>query len=99
MVNDQINDNEMYQELKEEIDNQIVEISKQIAKLSQSTYNWVEQSSNLLKLANKAQKLFLKGTKEQKYQLLNSVSSNRTLMRRKVHYTYKNWLIKPKNCS
>jgi len=89
MVNDQIDDEEMYGELREEIDNQIAEIGEQIAKLSQSTYDWVEQSSNLLKLANRAKKLFLEGNREEKRRLLESVSSNRVLKARKVHYSYK----------
>jgi len=89
MVNDQIEDKEMYKELKQEIDNKIIEISEQISKLSQSTYDWLQQSSNLLKLANRAKKLFLEGNQEQKRQLLNSVSSNLVLRGRKVHYTYK----------
>lgn len=89
MVNDQIEDKEMYKELKRDIDNKIIEISEQISKLSQNTYDWLEQSSNLLKLANSAKKLFLEGTKAQKRQLLNSVSSNRTLMDKKVRFSLK----------
>ena len=88
MVNDQINDEEMYNELKGEIDNQIIEIGEQVTKLSQSTFDWVEQSSNLLKLASRAKKLFLEGNREAKFQLLDSVSSNRTLTARKVHFNY-----------
>jgi hypothetical protein len=89
MVNDQIDDDQMYQELRQEIDNQISEIGEQIAQLTQSTHDWVEQSSNLLELASEAKKLFLAGKKEEKYKLLESVSSNRTLKARKVHYSYK----------
>lgn len=72
MIDDQINDREMYNELREEIDDQIVQIGEQMAKLSQSTYDWLEQSSNLLELARQAKKLFLAGSIEAKHRLLET---------------------------
>jgi len=89
MVNDQIDDQEMYNELKSDIEEKIIEISEQMSNLSQNTYDWLEQSSNLLKLANKAKKLFLQGNREEKRELLKSVSSNHVLKDGKGHYTYK----------
>jgi len=89
MVDDQIDDREMYQELKGEIDSQIVQVERKIARLSQSTHDWLEQSSNLLEMARQAKKLFLKVNRHGKRELLESVSSNRTLEDRKVHFNYK----------
>ena len=89
MINDQIDDQQMYQELREEIDRQIAQIGVQIARLSQSSHDWLEQSSNLLKLAKYAKKLFSEGVKEEKYKLLESVSSNRILRDKKVSFLYK----------
>jgi len=57
--------------------------------LSQSSHDWLEQSSNLLELAKHAKKLFLEGAKEEKYKLLESVSSNRILTDKKVRFEYK----------
>ncbi len=89
MINDDIDDREMYNELKEEIDTQIDRIEQKIAQLRQSTHDWLEQSSNLLELSRIAKKLFLSGNVAGKRKLLDSVSSNRTLKGRKVHYSYK----------
>ncbi len=88
MLNDDIDDREMYNELKEEIDVQIDRMEQKIAQLRQSTHDWLEQSSNLLELSRIAKKLFLGGDVAGKRKLLDSVSSNRTLNARKVHYSY-----------
>lgn len=89
MINDEILDPEMYQELRAEIEDQMVQIGMRIAQLTKKTHDWLEESSNLLKLAKQAKKLFLVGNREEKHKLLESVSSNRILKDRKVHFNYK----------
>lgn len=89
MINDQIEDRQMYQEIKAEIESQIAQAGMKMARLSQSTHDWLEQSSNLLEMAMQAKKMFLKVNREAKRQLLESVSSNRALEDRKVHCSYK----------
>ena len=88
MVYDEVDDGEMYHELKEEIDDQIAQIETKIGRLRQSTHDWLEQSSNLLELSRVAKKLFLDGNIAEKRRLLDSASSNRTLKYRKVRYSY-----------
>jgi len=89
MINDRIDDREMYDELREEIDSQIADIGRQMARLSQSTHDWLEQSWNLLELSRQAKKLFFEANIEGKRKLLESVSSDRVLKDRKVHFNYK----------
>ncbi len=64
-------------------------IKAQIDLLSDNSYSWLEQSSNVLKLINKAPELFLAGTQEQKVQLINFVASNLVLSDKKVVFEYK----------
>lgn len=83
-----VEDREMALELRDGISKRIKVIQGQIEALSDSSYSWLEQSSNLLKLANKATELFSAANAEQKRQLLDFVSSNRVLKDRKVTYEY-----------
>jgi hypothetical protein len=79
MVNGQIDDPEMFKIFKTDVENQITEIEREMIKLSQGTYDWLEESSNLIKLCRYSKKLFLGASKEEKLQLLDFVSSNRVL--------------------
>lgn len=81
-------DREIALELKESVVVRIKAIQGQIEALGDSSYSWLEQSSNLLKLSNKATELFSVGNAEQKEQLLNFVSSNRVLKDKKVTFAY-----------
>lgn len=83
-----VDDREIAFELKESITKRIKAISAQIEGLSDNSYNWLEQSSNLLKLSKKATELFSIATAEQKLQLLDFVSSNRVLRDKKLTYNY-----------
>ena len=95
------NDSEgMAQELRTSIENQIKVIQDKITILSDSTYNWLEKSSNLLKLASEAPELFKKGNHEQKTQLLSFVSSNLVIRDKELVYSYNepfNSAVKTKN--
>ncbi len=75
-------------ELRDGTGKRISLIQSQITALADHTHDWLEQSSNLLKLANQAKELFLEATSEQKKQLLDFVSSNRVLTDRKLGYVY-----------
>lgn len=75
-------------ELKRNIESKIAAIRDQIEALADSTYNWLEQSSNLLKLANEATHLFSVANSEQKRQLLDFVSSNRKIVGERLTFTY-----------
>lgn len=81
-------DREIVLELKNDIAKRIQVIQGQIDALSDTSYSWLEQSSNLLKLANRATELFSAANAEQKRQLLDFVSSNRVLRDKKVVYEY-----------
>lgn len=89
MINDQMDDQDMYNDLREDIDNQMVEIGMQIANLTQGTHDWLEQSSNLLRVARHVKQLFLEGTNEQKQKVVETVSSNRILKDGKLGFIYK----------
>ena len=80
---------EMAKELKNEITNKISSIQSKISSSADSSYSWLEQSSNLLNLVNEAGELFKQANSEQKHQLLNFVSSNLVLKDKKLSYTYK----------
>lgn len=81
-------DREMAFELKQTMTTRINAIKAQIDTLSDNSYSWLEQSSNVLKLVNKAPELFLAGSPEQKVQLVNFVASNLVLSEGKVLYEY-----------
>lgn len=81
-------DREMALELRESIATRIKAIQGQIEALGDSSYSWLEQASNLVKLSKKATELFSLGNAEQKGQLLNFVSSNRVLKDKKVTFAY-----------
>jgi 6-phosphogluconolactonase/glucosamine-6-phosphate isomerase/deaminase len=75
-------------DLKIEIENKTTYIQEQINNLSDSTYDWLQQSSNLLKLVNQAKELFKAANGEQKQQMLNFVASNCILKDKKVSFMY-----------
>ncbi len=79
-------DREIVFELKNDVEARIKAIQDQISSLADNSYDWLEQSSNLLKLANQAKELFLAATPEQKRELLDFVSSNRVLTGKKLGY-------------
>lgn len=81
-------DREMAFELKQSMTLRINAIKAQIDLLSDNSYSWLEQSSNVLKLINKAPELFMTGSQEQKTQLVNFVASNLFLSDKKVLYEY-----------
>jgi len=87
-VSGEIEDEEMYKETKQDIENEIIQIQQRVGQLSESTYNWLQESSNLIKLCKQAKSSFLKANREEKLALLNYVSSNRVLLNRKVQFSY-----------
>ncbi|MCH7492946.1 recombinase family protein [Patescibacteria group bacterium] len=87
-ISGEIEDEEMYRETKQDIENEIIQIQQRVGQLSESTYKWLEESSNLIKLCKQAKSSFLKADREEKLALLNYVSSNRVLLNRKVHFSY-----------
>lgn len=89
MVAGEINDKDTYIEVKNDIQNEIIELQNQLGKIGQSSVDWFEQSSNLIYLAKNAGKLFLEGTKEEKQTLINCVSSNLFLKNRNVEFSLK----------
>lgn len=84
---------EMATELRSDLDHKISTIHEKIDTLAGSSYSWLEQSSNPLKLVSEAKELFSLANKDQKAQLINFVSSNPVLRDKKVLYDY----IKPFN--
>lgn len=89
MATGEIDDKDTYQEVKNDIQNEILGLEGQLNKMNQSTENWLEQSSNLIYLAKHAGELFLEGTKEEKQTLINCVSSNLFLKDRNVEFSLK----------
>ncbi len=75
-------------ELKQDIEGSITKIKGQIDQLSNNTYNWIEQSSNLLNIAKQAKDLFKEANIDQKRQLLDFVSSNRVIADGKLSFIY-----------
>ena len=78
---------EDFKEMMTDIKKEIKETEKIIKRSSDSTYDWLEKSSNLLETLKEAPKLFLEGTIEKKLQLLQFVSSNHYILDKKLDYT------------
>ncbi len=89
MVGGQVDDEEMYEELKGEIQAEVSEIETQLSRLAAHTINWLEESSNLINLCRQADSLFLQGNVEQKQTLVNSVASNLYLKDGNIGWDYK----------
>ena len=89
LVNDQIKDEAMVEELKKDIDAEITQAEERLESITKHTKDYLEQTSNLLYLAQNAKQLFLEGTREQKHVLLNSVASNLFLKDKKVYFSLK----------
>lgn len=81
-------DEEMFSELREEVEERISLLEEKLRNLKHKSLDWLEKSSNLLKLANQAKNLFETATREQKLELLNYVSSNRVLRGKEVVFEY-----------
>lgn len=89
MISGEIEDKEMYTELKNDIEGELYTIQEKLDNIKQHSTNWLEQSSNLLYLAQHAQELFLEGTKEEKQTLINCVASNLFLRDKNVEFELK----------
>lgn len=74
--------------LRLEKEGAIKSIKSQIDRLNDNAYDWLDKSSNILKLAVEAPNLFHKATLEEKRQLLDLVSSNRILRDQILLYDY-----------
>jgi len=75
--------------VRQDIQDEIAGIEEKIRDLSRHTIDWLEEASNLVKLCRQADKMFFKGTAEQKQALINSVASNLFLKDGNVGFTYK----------
>lgn len=82
-------DDPMLKEFESELGQKIADTENELLKIATSTKNWLEESSNLLKLCQQATKLFKAATHEEKQQLLEFVSSNLVLDHKKVLVDYK----------
>ncbi|MFC1700376.1 recombinase family protein [Patescibacteria group bacterium] len=89
MVNDKMADT-MFEELKKDVEEEITSVEKKLKDIASHSKNWLDQSSELIKLCHTAHKLFLSGNIDQKKALLRSVSSELYLKDGKVDVTYKN---------
>jgi len=89
MATGMLDDKKVYLEVKNDISTDILEIEEKLKNISLHTENWMEQSSNLITIAQNADKLFLQGTKEEKHILINCVASNLFLKDKKVYYKLK----------
>jgi site-specific DNA recombinase len=89
MVSGNSDDERAYLEVKNDIQNEISDLTSGLDNIGQHSIDWIEQSSNLLYLAQHAQGLFLEGTKEEKQTLINCVSSNLFLKDKKIQYSLK----------
>lgn len=89
VVNEEIRDEAMAEELKQDIETEIAQAEEKLGCITQHTKDYLEQTSNLLYLAQNARQLFLEGTREQKHILLNSVTSNLFLKDKKVSFSLK----------
>ena len=88
-INEEIKDEAMAEELKQDIEGEIAQAEEKLGSITQHTRDYLEQTSNLLHLAQNARQLFLEGTREQKNILLNSVASNLFLKDKKVSFSLK----------
>ncbi len=76
----------------EKLDEIIVEqeeVQEKLLHHHQANNVWYEQCSNFLELATRADSLLLRGEKEDKRKIINSVCSNLILKDGKLRYTYK----------
>ena len=89
VVNEEIKGEAMAEELKQDIEGEIAQAEEKLGSITQHTRDYLEQTSNLLHLAQNARQLFLEGTREQKNILLNSVASNLFLKDKKVSFSLK----------
>lgn len=89
LVNDQIKDEAMVEELKKDIEAEIVQLEEKLGNITKHSRDYLEQTSNLLYLAQNARQLFLEGTREQKHMLLTSVASNLSLKDKTVYFSLK----------
>lgn len=74
--------------LRLEKEEAIKSIESQIDRLNDNAYEWLDKSSNILKLAIDAPNLFLNATLDEKRQILDLVSSNRVLRDKMLVYDY-----------
>ena len=89
MISGEAEDKEAYLEVKNDIQTEVSEIKAKLDNIRDHSIDWLDQSSNLLYLAQHAQELFLEGTKEEKQILINCVSSNLFLRDKKIEYSLK----------
>lgn len=89
MATGELADREIYLQVNNDIQNEIADIQEKITNIKRHSQDWLEQSSNLIYLAKKADELFLQGTDEEKQILINCVASNLYLKDKKVYFSLK----------
>ncbi|MFA6521592.1 MAG: recombinase family protein [Candidatus Gracilibacteria bacterium] len=82
-------DDPMLKEFEVELGKKIMDAENELLKMATGAKNWLEESSNLLKLCQQAKRIFEAATHDEKQQLLKFVSSNLVLDRKKVLVDYK----------
>lgn len=78
-----------YEKIKQEILSEVSKVKQQLKELDSENPEWYQESSNLIKLATEAKKLFFAGNPEQKQKLLRKAASNLTLKDKTLHWDYR----------